>query len=145
MFFVVKSWGFGIWITGEKLRDEDWELKQEMLVRGIKRKVNANRVVDVPPSKVLRKSDQYGCVNWQPEMLPGDETIGTQKVKQDDLLKLSSLIPPGNIGEENLKFLLKSHIVARDWILDMNVLTDLKTLLMSWPMLFCEKGFFAKF
>ncbi|KAG8170705.1 hypothetical protein JTE90_008092, partial [Oedothorax gibbosus] len=116
-------------------------LNRQSIFSSVKRKVNTSLDID-DPTKLVKKSDQYGCINWQPEMLPEGETEETQQNKREQLVHLSSLVSRDSVGEEAILLLEDTYCSQRK---DINSLTGVKTLLMSWPLLFAEEGLLLHF
>ncbi|CAL1297526.1 unnamed protein product, partial [Larinioides sclopetarius] len=91
----------------------------------------------------LSASSMYGCLNWQPKMLPIGESNESQTEKQNQMIKISSVTKPGEeLSEQTLTLLKETYYSQRK---DINSLKNITFLLNSWPLLFSEKGFFQHF
>jgi hypothetical protein len=83
--------------------------------------------IDEPPKRKIVKSDQYGCVNWQPPTLPDDETIETQKLKKENMIKMVSIHVGKAIHEvEAQEFLQQTYYSQRVDINNLMPMYDLK-------------------
>nr|XP_042902941.1 uncharacterized protein LOC107454423 [Parasteatoda tepidariorum] len=108
-----------------------------------KRNLKRERKENPSTSVELSASANYGCLNWQPNVLPIGESPETQKEKQKEMLAISSTMKPSEDANERSLALLEATFYSQRK--DINSLKTITDLIGSWPLLFTEKGFFQHF
>ncbi|GBN98975.1 hypothetical protein AVEN_128694-1, partial [Araneus ventricosus] len=108
-----------------------------------KRKLKQAEKDDSNNDRQLSASSKYGCLNWQPKILPIGESSESQIEKQNEMIQISSIMKPGDeLNEQSLTLLEATYYSQRK---DINNLKNVSFLLNNWPLLFSEKGFFCHF
>ncbi|GBN76882.1 hypothetical protein AVEN_128782-1 [Araneus ventricosus] len=109
----------------------------------VKRKLKQAEKDDSNNDRQLSASSKYGCLNWQPKILPIGESSESQIEKQNEMIQISSIMKPGDeLNEQSLTLLETTYYSQRK---DINNLKNVSFLLNNWPLLFSEKGFFLSF
>lgn len=93
-------------------------------------------------AKRICTSDQYGCVNWQPDRLPDNETHVSQEKKKEDMKIMFSQGPLTYKNSNFLTLLNETYYTQRTEI-NRKQMTDY--LVAEWPLLFTTVGFFNHF
>ena len=89
--------------------------------------------------------DSYGCINWQPDMLPSDETTASQKAKEEWLLEEFSKKDADR--KKVLLFMDKTYTSQRLLINknDPKNPVSIKEIKSRWPFLFDKECMFVHF
>ncbi|XP_038157392.1 uncharacterized protein LOC119794107 [Cyprinodon tularosa] len=89
----------------------------------------------VPPEQNAAVQDIYGCIKWDMEVMPIQETAETQKEKK---VKLKMLSEENNLNSDEIRDLMqRTYYTQRK---EINQGKDLQIMVKEWPFLFQEIG-----
>ncbi|XP_073688519.1 uncharacterized protein [Garra rufa] len=92
-----------------------------------------------------RPADQYGCVSWQPELLPAGENDDTLEEKRKQMLLLHSTEGSSGASRGELYKLMEVTYYRQRRDINANPPLPVSELKKSWPYLFYLKGMFLHF
>ncbi|XP_062393553.1 uncharacterized protein LOC134081549 isoform X2 [Sardina pilchardus] len=95
---------------------------------------------EAPPEKRAVLQDTYGCINWDPKLLPLGETDDSQQRNKEKLKTLSLQTDP---NPDEVKRLMRSTFYSQRK--QVNQGKDIRHLLEEWPFWFDEIGMSVHF
>uniref|UniRef100_A0AAR2JY98 SAM domain-containing protein n=1 Tax=Pygocentrus nattereri TaxID=42514 RepID=A0AAR2JY98_PYGNA len=112
------------------------------LVKQLKRKheSNSDDTDEIPLEERAAMQDTYGCIKWNVQFLPREETQESQQQKME---KLKEMFQQSNANPEEVKGLMKSTFYTQRQ--HVNQGKSIKCLREDWPFLFDEIGMSVHF
>ena len=89
--------------------------------------------------------DSYGCINWQPDMLPSDETTASQKAKEEWLLEE---FPKKDADRKKVLLFMDKTYTSQRLLINKNDPKNpvsIKEIKSRWPFLFDKECMFVHF